>query len=44
MTESQNIQLTPTLTALRHDTKDEVPGDWQNGDIDTEVGMDLRWG
>ena len=44
MTESQNIQLTPTLTALRHDTKDEVPGDWQNGDIDTEAGLDLRWG
>ncbi len=44
MTESQNIQLTPTLTALRHDSKDTVPGDWQNGDIDTEAGLDLRWG
>ena len=44
MSESKNIQLTPTLTALRHDTKDTVPGDWQNGDIDTEAGLDLRWG
>ncbi|MBE0361660.1 hypothetical protein PALI_b0663 [Pseudoalteromonas aliena SW19] len=41
---SSNVQLTPTLTTLRHDTKSKVPGDWNNGDIDTEVGLDLRWG
>ncbi|MBE0457524.1 carbohydrate binding family 9 domain-containing protein [Pseudoalteromonas sp. KG3] len=44
MEPSKNIQLTPTLTALRNDVKEAVPGDWQNGDIDTEAGLDLRWG
>ncbi|MCQ8878436.1 carbohydrate binding family 9 domain-containing protein [Pseudoalteromonas shioyasakiensis] len=44
MEPSKNIQLTPTLTALRHDIKDAVPGDWQSGDIDAEAGLDLRWG
>ncbi|WP_141687251.1 carbohydrate binding family 9 domain-containing protein [Pseudoalteromonas lipolytica] len=44
MTQSMNIQLTPTLTALRNDTKNTLPGDWQNGDVDTEAGLDLRWG
>ena len=44
MEPSKNIQLTPTLTALRHDVKETVPGDWQNGDIDTEAGLDIRWG
>ena len=24
--------------------KNTLPGDWQNGDVDTEVGLDLRWG
>ena len=44
MTQSMNIQLTPTLTALRNDTKNTLPGDWQNGNVDTEAGLDLRWG
>ncbi|WP_409076811.1 DUF5916 domain-containing protein [Pseudoalteromonas sp. SR41-8] len=44
MEPSKNIQLTPTLTALRNDVKEAVPGDWQNGDIETEAGLDLRWG
>lgn len=41
---SKNLQLTPTLTALRNDQKTQVPGAWDNGDVDTEVGFDLRWG
>lgn len=41
---SKNLQLTPTLTALRHDSKSSLPGQWDNGDIDTEAGLDLRWG
>ncbi|WP_372760536.1 DUF5916 domain-containing protein [Pseudoalteromonas sp.] len=41
---SNNLQLTPTLTALRNDSKTQLPGDWHNGDVDTELGMDLRWG
>lgn len=41
---SKNLQLTPTLTALRNDQKIQVPGAWDNGDVNTEVGLDLRWG
>ncbi|ASM52206.1 hypothetical protein PESP_b0680 [Pseudoalteromonas espejiana DSM 9414] len=41
---SKNLQLTPTLTALRHDSKPTLPGNWDNGDINTEAGLDLRWG
>ncbi|BED91178.1 hypothetical protein PspMM1_36460 [Pseudoalteromonas sp. MM1] len=41
---SKNLQLTPTLTALRNDSKPTLPGQWDNGDIDTEAGLDLRWG
>ncbi|WP_404343859.1 DUF5916 domain-containing protein [Pseudoalteromonas mariniglutinosa] len=41
---SKNIQLTPTLTALRNDTKHTLPSDWQNGDADIEAGLDFRWG
>ncbi|MCP4058456.1 MAG: carbohydrate binding family 9 domain-containing protein [Pseudoalteromonas sp.] len=41
---SKNLQLTPTLTALRNDSKATLPGQWDNGDIDTEAGLDLRWG
>ena len=41
---SKNLQLTPTLTALKNDQKTQVPGAWDNGDVDTEVGLDLRWG
>ncbi|MDO6465321.1 carbohydrate binding family 9 domain-containing protein [Pseudoalteromonas carrageenovora] len=41
---SKNLQLTPTLTALRNDSKPTLPGNWDNGDINTEAGLDLRWG
>lgn len=44
ITASKNLQLTPTLTALRNDTKSQLPGDWENGDVNAEVGIDLRWG
>lgn len=40
-----NFQLTPTLTATRSDSRDVYSdGDWQNGDVDQEVGLDMRWG
>ncbi|MBQ4800640.1 carbohydrate binding family 9 domain-containing protein [Pseudoalteromonas sp. MMG006] len=41
---SKNLQLTPTLTALRNDSKPALPGNWDNGDINVEAGLDLRWG
>lgn len=39
-----HFQLTPTLTMSRQDDKPDVPGDWDQGSIDTEPGLDLRWG
>ena len=44
VTPSRNLQLTPTFTALRHDEKPSLPRDWQEGDIDNELGLDIRWG
>ncbi|NMP30014.1 carbohydrate binding family 9 domain-containing protein [Thalassotalea sp. M1531] len=41
---SNNFQLTPTLTMSRFDDKPEVPGDWDEGDIEVEPGLDIRWG
>ncbi|MCJ8318464.1 MAG: carbohydrate binding family 9 domain-containing protein [Colwellia sp.] len=39
-----NFQLTPTLTISRADEKPEVPGPWQDGDVEVEPGLDVRWG
>jgi hypothetical protein len=39
-----NLQLTPTLTLSRRDEKPDVPGPWQNGDVSTDPGLDIRWG
>ena len=42
--QSNNFQLTPTLTISRQDEKLIVPGDWEDGDTDVEPGLDIRWG
>ncbi|MCO4797664.1 MAG: carbohydrate binding family 9 domain-containing protein [Colwelliaceae bacterium] len=39
-----NFQLTPTLTMSRQDEKPNVPGDWDEGNVDIEPGLDIRWG
>lgn len=39
-----NFQLTPTLTISRQDEKPDVPGDWDQGKVDVEPGLDIRWG
>ncbi|MBC3767480.1 carbohydrate binding family 9 domain-containing protein [Neptunicella marina] len=40
-----NLQLTPTLTLGRTDLKDVEPQPhWQNGDNQSDVGLDVRWG
>ncbi|WP_286262862.1 carbohydrate binding family 9 domain-containing protein [Thalassotalea atypica] len=39
-----NFQITPTLTVSRNDEKPEVPGDWEDGSVETEPGLDVRWG
>lgn len=40
----KNFQLTPTLTVSRADKKPDVPGEWKNGDVEVEPGLDIRWG
>ncbi|MDP4984262.1 carbohydrate binding family 9 domain-containing protein [Pseudoalteromonas tunicata] len=42
--ETKNIQIVPSLTALRHDEKPILPSAWQAGEVDKELGVDLRWG
>jgi hypothetical protein len=39
-----NFQLTPTLTVSKKDEKPTVPGDWEEGDVEVEPGLDVRWG
>ena len=39
-----SLQLTPTLTVSRFDEKTDVPGEWQEGDVEVEPGLDIRWG
>jgi hypothetical protein len=41
----KNIELDPTLTAVRTDTREGFPtGGMQNGEIDVEPGISGRWG
>ncbi|NQY49274.1 MAG: carbohydrate binding family 9 domain-containing protein [Colwellia sp.] len=42
--QGKNFQLTPTLTVSRKDEKPDLPGEWKNGDIEVEPGLDVRWG
>ena len=42
--QGNNFQVTPTLTLSRADEKPTVPGEWQNGAVKTEPGLDIRWG
>lgn len=41
---SNNFQLTPTLTISKKDEKPDVPGPWENGDVEADPGLDVRWG
>jgi len=40
----KNFQLTPTLTVSKKDEKPDLPGEWENGDIEVDPGLDVRWG
>ncbi|WP_372767610.1 DUF5916 domain-containing protein [Pseudoalteromonas sp.] len=42
-TPSKNLQLTPTFTALRNDTRD-ISNSWESGDTEIEPGLDIRYG
>jgi len=44
ITPGKNFQLTPTLTVSKADEKPDLPGEWENGDIEVEPGLDVRWG
>ncbi|WP_346837779.1 DUF5916 domain-containing protein [Microbulbifer sp. SAOS-129_SWC] len=41
----RNLEIVPTTTASRSESRDPEAGeDWQNGDGNTEMGVDMRWG
>jgi len=41
----KNMELMPTLTASRTDTRESLPdGEMESGDVDPEFGATLRWG
>ena len=41
----RNLEIVPTTTASRGETRDPEAGeDWQKGADTTEVGVDVRWG
>jgi len=41
----KNIEIVPSLTAARADKRDvQQHQPWQNGDVETEAGVDFRWG
>ena len=45
MTQGRNIEVTPTVTALRADAIDRFPnGDLESGDEDFEPGITAKWG
>lgn len=45
MKQSRNLQVTPTMTAIRTDELSGFPrGDLQTGDEDVEIGLSTRWG
>lgn len=40
-----NMEIDPTLTSSRTDTRPEFPsGSFSAGDVETDVGLSLRWG
>lgn len=40
-----NVELYPTFTSSRSDSRSDFPsGDMENGDVDVEPGLDVRWG
>jgi hypothetical protein len=45
VTPGRNLELDPTLTGTRTDTRSELPdGAMENGDADAELGITARWG
>lgn len=44
ITPGRNVELNPTLTASRMDTRPAAGGALMDGDADPDVGLDARWG
>ncbi len=41
----RNLELIPTLTASRTDSRDSLPaGDLERGGVDSDLGLTVRWG
>ncbi|WP_168204254.1 carbohydrate binding family 9 domain-containing protein [Aliikangiella coralliicola] len=41
---SKNLSFTPTLVVAQSDSREDAFSEWDEGDIDNEVGLDFRWG
>lgn len=41
---SQNLLLTPTLVVAQSDTREDAFTPWNEGDVENEFGLDLRYG
>ena len=39
-----NLEISPTLTAVRSDTRDAAGQPWDEGEVDVEPGVDMKWG
>ena len=39
-----NLEIIPTVTGTRHETRNPATDTWQREDNDTDAGLDLRWG
>ncbi|MEQ8955243.1 MAG: DUF5916 domain-containing protein [Gammaproteobacteria bacterium] len=42
--QSRNLEIVPTLTSTRIESRDPAVGEWQGGDFDFEPSLDVRWG
>lgn len=40
----RDLEIVPTLTASRNDRRDEPTDPLQNGDLESEAGISVRWG
>ena len=40
----RNLELTPSLVSSRNDVRDELQSDLENGEIEAEFSLDVKWG
>lgn len=39
-----NLEIAPTVTVARNDSRDAAGQPWESGDTDIEPGVDIKWG